>query len=276
MKRILTIQDYSARGRCSLTVALPILSACQIECVGLPTAVLSNHTAFNSFTYHDLTSERTKSVDNWRGYNHHFDRIYTGYLGNGQIPVVLKIIGKLKEKDTRIVVDPAFGEGGKLYKGFDYSHVQERKELVRQADIRTPNLTEACFLSGLDYSSMNRDHYASLGKSLASLSGKDAILTGIKEKNQVGALIFSGGKEDSYFTDCLPKSFHGGGDTFASALCGCLLNGLSLKKSVQISHDFTHRARMDSIQDGVDGRLYGLEFEKELSYLWSKIEGAEK
>ncbi len=272
MKRILTIQDYSCRGRCSLTVALPILSACQVETIGLPTAVLSNHTAFDSFTYHDLTVERLKSVENWKPYNHHFDRIYTGYLGTGQIPVVRKIIEELKEKDTKVVVDPAFGESGKLYPGFDLSHVEARKKLCGKADLLVPNLTEACFLTGSEYrKDFFEDDYISLGKKLTSLNQKDALLTGIKRKDRVGALIFQNGEVDRYFTKAVKASFHGGGDTFASALCGCLLQGLTRKEAVKVSHDFTHRARLDSINDQIDPQLYGLEFEKELFYLIKKI-----
>lgn len=272
MKRILTIQDYSARGRCSLTVALPILSACEIETIGLPTAVLSNHTAFASFTYHDLTSERLKSVENWKNYNHHFDRIYTGYLGNGQIPIVRKIRDELKEKDTKIVVDPAFGEKGKLYSGFDSNHVLARKELAKKADLLLPNLTEACFLIGKDYQSdFSMEDYKQILMQLKELNHKNAILTGIHRQDEVGALWNQGGQIDTYFTKAVPASFHGGGDTFASSLCGCLLNGLSRKDAVKVSHDFTHRARLDSLKDKADPLLYGLEFEKELSYLHHQI-----
>lgn len=272
MKRILTIQDYSARGRCSLTVALPILSACGVECVGLPTAVLSNHTAFSSFTYHDLTDERLKSVDNWMAYNHHFDRIYTGYLGNGQIPVVTEIIRRLKAKETSVVVDPAFGEGGKLYPGFDIGHVKARKDLASKADLILPNLTEACYRLGIEY----RNDYSlaeleSIAGKLTAINGKNAILTGIRTGDKVGALIVEGGHLSRYLTKSLPSSFHGGGDTFASALCGCLLQQIDLENAVKISHNFTHRARQDSLDDGIDGKLYGLEFEKELPYLWKQI-----
>mgnify|MGYP002523353367 CR=1 FL=1 len=272
MKRILTIQDYSARGRCSLTVALPILSACEVETIGLPTAVLSNHTAFSSFTYHDLSSERFKSVENWKNYNHHFDRIYTGYLGNGQVPIVLKIIRELKEEDTLIVVDPAFGEKGKLYSGFQQDHVLARRELAMQADLLLPNLTEACFLTGKEYhEGFSQEELRELLLGIVQLNQKDAVLTGIRSKEKVGALWIKGKQQGSYFTTAVDAMFHGGGDTFASSLCGCLLNGLSRKEAVKVSHDFTHRARLDSLKDHIDPLLYGLEFEKELSYLHNRI-----
>ena len=170
------------------------------------------------------------------------------------------------------MVDPAFGEKGKLYSGFDSNHVLARKELAKKADLLLPNLTEACFLIGKDYQSdFSMEDYKQILMQLKELNHKNAILTGIHRQDEVGALWNQGGQIDTYFTKAVPASFHGGGDTFASSLCGCLLNGLSRKDAVKVSHDFTHRARMDSLKDKTDPLLYGLEFEKELSYLHNQI-----
>lgn len=281
-KRCLTIQDYSCLGRCSMTVALPILSASGTEAVGIPTAVLSNHTAYASWTYHDLTDEMLLTVEKWRPYHPHFDCLYTGYLGDGQAAIVKKIIEKACSSDTLIVVDPAFGDNGKIYPGFTQDHVFEIKDLIAQADVILPNVTEAYALLGKEFTgdAISTEEILPVVKALAALGPKQVVLTGIirKEDGAVGEAIYDDGKESLtyYYTPCYPGRYHGAGDCFASALVGALLQGVPFAKAVQIAHDFVHRSIASDLRDNIDGILYGLEFEENIPSYIKDIEEAKK
>ena len=141
MKKVLTFQDYSCLGRCSLTVALPTISACGVECVGIPTSVFSNHTAFPSWIQRDLTGEIEAMIHKVEEYSPSFDMVYTGYLTTDQIHAVLPLIREFKKRGSLIFVDPAMADGGRLYAGFKEGHVEAMKELVKEADVLKPNLT---------------------------------------------------------------------------------------------------------------------------------------
>ena len=280
-KRCLTIQDYSCMGRCSLTVALPILSACGIETIGLPTAILSNHTAFSSWTYVDLTAEMEKSIDKWKDYDHHFDSFYTGYLGTDQIPVVIDIIKKLKTKDSFVMIDPAFGDGGKMYPGFDEKkHIEKMKGLLSLADITCPNLTEACLLADEEYKGegpLDDAFLEGLARKIAALGPKQVLLTGtVFNDNRIGCICYDKEKDTfhRYETECYPGRYHGAGDSYCSAFVGCMLNGLSIDDCIKISHDFVHQSMKYDIDNHIDGLLYGLQFEKALPNLIKEIEDA--
>ncbi len=280
-KRCLTIQDYSCMGRCSLTVALPILSACGVETIGLPTAVLSNHTAFSSWTYVDLTKEMEKSVEKWMDYDHHFDSIYTGYLGTEQIPIVKNLIMKLKTEDTFVMIDPAFGDAGKMYPGFDEKeHVKNMRDLLSVSDITCPNLTEACFLAGEEYKGegpLDDEYLKSIAKKLSLLGPKKVLLTGtVFDGNHIGCILYDKEKDTftRYETECYPGRYHGAGDSYCSAFVGCMLNGLSMEDCIRISHNFVHQSMKYDIDNHIDGLLYGLQFEKALPELIHEIEKA--
>lgn len=280
-KRCLTIQDYSCMGRCSLTVALPILSACGIETIGLPTAILSNHTAFSSWTYVDLTAEMEKSIDKWKDYDHHFDSFYIGYLGTDQIPVVIDIIKKLKTKDSSVMIDPAFGDGGKMYPGFDEKkHIEKMKGLLSLADITCPNLTEACLLADEEYKGegpLDDAFLEGLARKIAALGPKQVLLTGtVFNDNRIGCICYDKEKDTfhRYETECYPGRYHGAGDSYCSAFVGCMLNGLSIDDCIRISHDFVHQSMKYDIDNHIDGLLYGLQFEKALPNLIKEIEDA--
>ncbi len=273
MKRCLTIQDYSCLGRCSLTVALPILSSLGVETVGLPTAVLSNHTAFEKFTYVDLTSHMLENVRMWDQANISFDCVYTGYLGQGQAEIVQKIIAKYKKKETLVFVDPAFGDNGKLYAGFSESHVDEMRELLKCASIIVPNKTEACCLLKIPYQGEETtvEEARKMTKALSQMGPEKVVVTGVLfGEDQAGCAIYDAKTEklSFYSTENLPGKYHGAGDSFASAMIGCLLNGLDLEQSVKIAHDFVHKCMQENIRNGVDGILYGLCFEGELHFLY--------
>ena len=273
-KRILTIQDYSCLGRCSLTVAQPTISACGIECVGIPTAILSNHTQFESWTFVDLTDELEKTVKKWEKYNHSFDCIYTGYLSTSQIPIVKGIINKLKDDNTLIFIDPAMADNGKLYTGFTPEHVTKMKELFNGADFVKPNVTEACLLTDTMYDPKSRDinYYYELANKLLKLGAKNVILTGPRISDDKIAVVISNkdGNRVMEF-NYLDVSFHGTGDLFSSCLCSLLTLGFNIDRAITLAHYYVVNAIKATIDDGLDGLLYGPEFEKAIPILLEEI-----
>ena len=276
MKRILTIQDISCVGKCSLTVALPIISAFGVETAVLPTAVLSAHTAFNGFTFHDLTNEMLPSAKHWKEQNIGFDALYTGYLGSfEQLEIVSQIFNDFKTENNFILIDPVMGDHGKLYAGFNQEFALSMAKLCTHADIIVPNLTEACFMLNEPYVGDDYDEkfVKRMLKSLTSLGSKKAVLTGISlDKVHLGVYGYDSEKDEyfSYYRERLPESFHGTGDVFASALCGALTVNKSLEKALKIAVDFT----VESINKTIDStykNCYGVEFERALPNLIKSI-----
>ena len=269
MKRILTIQDVSCVGKCSLTVALPIISAFGIEASILPTATLSTHTAFKNFTFHDLTSDIYPICQHWKQQNITFDGIYTGYLGSAeQIDLVLDIFrdfgdGKLK------FVDPAMGDNGKLYTGFDSAFALKMAKLCAAADIIVPNLTEACFMLGKPYvqKGYSKEYIEDMLKELTCLGCRCAVITGVDfDDGKLGLYGYDkeSGEFFSDFNDKIAQSFHGTGDIFASVAFSSLTNGNSLPHSCAVAADFV----CDSINATINDERpiwYGVHFEKVLS-----------
>lgn len=273
-KRCLTIQDYSCLGRCSLTVALPVLSAAGIEVCGIPTAVLSNHTAgFKSWTYADLTSYIKPTVEHWRNYKHHFDAIYTGYLATEQVPLVLDVINELQTENTKIIVDPAFADNGKLYPAFKQNHVLAMRTLMSKSDVILPNLTEAYYLADMPYNSNYEEKdIQKLLLKLASLGPQSVVISGISFKEgTIGCYSYDGEEKkfDFYQTSAYEGVYHGTGDLFASAFISSLLNGTSFKKAIRIAHNVVHLSIAKTLEEGTPEIYYGVEFEKALPYLIS-------
>lgn len=241
-KKVLSIQDISCFGQCSLTVALPIISACGIETVILPSAILSTHTAgFKGFTFHDLTEEIPSIEKHWEKENISFDTIYTGYLGNiKQIEYVKDIMKNLLKPKGLKIVDPVFGEGGKLYSIFDMNYVKEMKKLINIADIIIPNVTEACFLSGMEYKEKYDESYI---KSLINEIKKEnekvvVILSGVSYREGYTGVVVYDDKYFYYEHKKVDKGCHGTGDVFASAFTGALMNNKSLIDSAKIAADY--------------------------------------
>lgn len=264
-KRILTIQDYSCLGRCSLTVALPTISACGIECVGVPTAILSNHTQFKEWTFKDLSEEILPIVDKWAKEDRHFDTVYTGYLAKGQIEIVKEVMKRLPE-GTPLFVDPAMADFGKLYSGFDSQHVEDMKKLVAMADIVKPNLTEACFLSGLpypDHAVLTQEEAKNICERIIHVGAKKVILSGIKFKeDEIGVCHLDQEGNFSYFQKPLKKgNYHGTGDLFSSAFISATVLGYPLLKASEIAHEYISSSIEKTIENGTDGLRYGVDFE---------------
>jgi pyridoxine kinase len=269
MKRILTVQDISCVGKCSLTVALPIISSFGIEAAILPTAVLSTHTAFNSFTFHDLTDEISPICKVWKDESIEFDGIYTGYLGSKrQIDLVLDIFRDFGEGKLKFV-DPAMGDNGVLYKGFDSDFAHEMAKLCTAADIIVPNLTEACFMLDKPYiaSGYDEDYIKDILVSLTGLGCKKALLTGVGfTPDKLGCYGYDSESGEFFcdYNDKKPQSFHGTGDVFASVCFASIVNGKSLAEASAIAADFV----CDSIDAAINDEKpiwYGVNFEKILN-----------
>ncbi len=241
-KRILTIQDISCVGQCSLTVALPILSACGLETAVLPSAVLSTHTGgFKGYTFRDLTEDMPKIEEHWKQENIRFDAFYSGYLGSSrQIDYVKHIFSGLGNEGSLKIVDPAMADNGKLYAGFDEAFVEVMKELCKTADYLLPNITESCLLTGIAYQESYDEAYVErLLDALSKICKGTVVLTGVGyEPEKTGVVIYKDGKQEYYCHDRISKGCHGTGDIFASSFTGAMLHGLTPYEAARIAADY--------------------------------------
>lgn len=274
-KRILTIQDISCVGQCSLTVALPILSACGFETCILPSAVLSTHTGgFTGYTFRDLTEDIPGIQTHWEKEKIIFDAIYTGYLGSTkQIDYVENILNLLRKEDGISIVDPAMADNGKLYPGFDSAFVDRMKELVAKADYVLPNITEACLLTNTDYQSEYDENFIDeILNRVVSLGAKTVVLTGVSYKQErTGVVVFEGNKKKYYEHRKIEKGCHGTGDVFASAFAGVLLSGKDPLTAASLAADYTVRCIENTIGD--KDHWYGVKFEPMLPWLIDVVQG---
>ena len=279
MKRVLTIQDISCVGRCSLTVALPILSVMGVEACPLPTALLSTHTAFAHFTFKDLTDEMVPIDEVWEKEGLVFDVMESGYLGSiRQIEIVRRIGQRLRKSSHRKtgflqIVDPAMADHGKLYTGFTPEFVVAMADLCKDADLILPNLTEACLMTGMEYRPDGDEGYWSeVANALGDMGCRGVILTGYSpDKAHIGAYslqVLDGGRRivNTYANTRLADSFHGTGDIFASVVTGAMARGLELETAVRLAVDFTLEC-MQWTQKDPGRRTYGVNFEQALPML---------
>lgn len=260
-KRILTVQDISCVGQCSLTVALPIISACGVECAVLPSAVLSTHTAgFKGFTFRDLTSDMPGIADHWMREGIKFDAVYTGYLGSAeQISHVIRIFEDLT--DGFRIVDPAMADGGKLYPAFDSDFVEEMKKLTSRADVVLPNITEAAFLTNSEYKEKYDPSYITeLIDKLRAQGAKTVVLTGVGYDDETtGVAVFENGAEKYYRHEKMANGCHGTGDVFASAFTGAYVRGANAYEAAKIAADYTLGCIKYTAGD--KAHWYGVKFE---------------
>ena len=275
MKRIVSIQDISCLGKCSLTVALPIISAMGVECSIVPTAVLSTHTMFQNFTCKDLTDQIGPIADHWKSENIHFDAIYTGYLASKeQIGDICAFFDAFKTKDNLIVVDPVMADNGKLYPAFGPEFPSEMAKVCAKADLIVPNLTEASLLTGLPYRTEYDEGYIrEMLQALAKLGPRYVALTGVSfEQGRLGVMYYDREKDEygSYFAEHLPASFHGTGDVFASACVGGLMRGLSLGEALALAADYTVECIRLTLASP-EAKWYGVEFESAIPYLVKRL-----
>lgn len=269
-KRILTVQDISCVGQCSLTVALPILSACGLETAILPSAVLSTHTGgFTGYTFCDLTEEMPKILAHWKKESLSFAAMYTGYLGSShQIDYVTAIADSVLVPGAPLIVDPAMADNGKLYPGFDAAFVEAMKKLVSRSDIVLPNITEACFLTGTEYREQYDEAYISLlFERLAALGVSKIVLTGVSySPDSTGVAVYDNGKYSYYSHIRYASGCHGTGDVYASAFTGALLSGKPLFEAAKLAADYTLLC-IERTQEDPNNHWYGAEFEKALPEL---------
>jgi pyridoxine kinase len=275
MKRIVTIQDISCVGKCSLTVALPIISAMGVETAIIPTAVLSTHTMFQNFTFHDLTEEILPITNHWLQESLDFDAVYTGYLGSfEQIDIMAEVFDKLKTESNLIFVDPVMADNGKLYPAFDEAFAKKMATLCGKADIIVPNITEACFMTDTEYKENYDEAYVKdLLTKLAALGAKITVLTGVSfEEGKTGVMGYEKetGEYFYYAHDKLTKSYHGTGDIFASTCVGAMMRGKSWKDALVLAANYTAECIRLTMEDP-EGRCYGVNFEQAIPFLLKQI-----
>ena len=272
-KKILTIQDISCVGQCSLTVALPILSACGLETCILPSAVLSTHTAgFSGFTFRDLTDDMPEIQAHWKKENIKFKAIYTGYLGSvKQVGYVQDILNTMGTDDCIRIVDPAMADNGKLYSIFNDEYVEAMRGLCASADILIPNITEACFLAGVEYRETYDEGYVKeLLDKLSRLGAKTIVLTGVGYAlTKTGVIVYENGSIRYYEHDKISKGCHGTGDIYASAFTGALMNGKDIFEAARIAADYTVKCIINTQGDA--DHWYGAKFETALRDLMDML-----
>ena len=270
-KRVLTIQDISCVGQCSITVALPILSACGQECCILPTAVLSTHTGgFGKPEVVHLTSGADGMWRHWKAQGIAFDAVLVGYLGSVEaIDLTKRILGELLAPEAVVVIDPAMADHGKLYSGFDAAYVEAMKGLCRCADILMPNLTEAALLTGIEYREIiDLDYVNTL---IRELNNDCVVLTGVGyDPDTTGVLVKNGDMVTHYLQRKVGGSCHGTGDIFAACFTGALMRGKNMAKAVEIAADFTALAIENTINE--PAHWYGVKFETAIPDLIRMLE----
>lgn len=269
-KRAAAIHDISCFGKCSLTVALPILSAAGIETAVIPTAVLSTHTGgFANFTYRDLTVDMRLIMEHWKSLALCFDAVYSGYLGSfKQVAIVRDFIEMFRTEQTLVLVDPAMADGGTLYQTFEPPFVEEMKGLCAHADLVVPNMTEAAMMTGETYHDgpYEKPYIERLLRGLLSLGAQQAVLTGVWfDEKQYGAACLSRGDNAPHyiFSPRVDGFYHGTGDIFASALLAARMNDRSLEDSARIAVDLTCGSILRTRAAGTELR-YGVNFEEGL------------
>lgn len=264
--RILTIQDISCLGQCSMTVALPILSACGQETCIIPSAVLSTHTGGFSFpTIRDLSKDIPAIGAHWQKEKVDFDAIYTGYLGTTeQIRDVAAIFDTMLRPGGKIIVDPAMADHGKLYTGFDMEYARAMGELCKKADVILPNLTESCLLTGCEYRETYDESYiAQVLEKLHGMGMKQVVLTGVSYRPEETGVVLSDGTRTYYYRHSkLARSYHGTGDIYASVFVGSWIGGKSLEEAIRIAADYACECIKATIDD--PNHWYGTKFESVL------------
>lgn len=272
-KRLVTIQDLSCIGRCSLAVAMSIVPAMGVETAVLPTAILSTHTAFDSFTFLDFTPEAEKIMAEWKKLGMEFDAVYIGYLGSVQlIELTKRFLAMFCKPETKVILDPAFGDHGMLYTGFDMDYVEGIRSLCREADVILPNVTEACMLLGIPFAEDEAMTETLRRRSSALLEGrlKDVLITSCRfDAGHIG-LLCTGEADFAYPHERLSLACHGSGDVFASVFAGLATLGWQLQPAARLAADFTCDCIRHSMQCS-DHRWYGVDYEAMIPQLIRKL-----
>lgn len=265
-KKVLTIQDYSSFGQCSISVALPIISAMGIETVAIPIALLSTHTSgFKGYTYVDLSGNLSPAAKHIKSQGLDFGYIYLGYLGKSSIALSCGEIARLFP-NAKLIVDPAIAEDGKLYSSLDKDMIENMLDLCRKSYLALPNLSEACFMADEDYSRIkDKNDLLKLSEKLNSKGVERFVITGVRINDKMSLAYCDGISTHILDTQAVEGSFHGSGDVFASSLVGALANDLPLEKSIELAIEYTLQTIKLTSKD--KAHWYGLKFEKTIPYL---------
>lgn len=277
LKRMAAIHDLSGLGKCSLTAALPIVSASGVECCCIPTALLSTHTGgFTDWTFRDLSSDMVPIARHWKSMGMHFDAVYSGYLASPeQGELLMECIDLLSDAQTLVIVDPAMADNGSYYANLGPEMTECFRKIIGRADVITPNITEACFLTGVEYRSAPHDdaYILRLLDGLSALGPGSVVITGIcSDSGEVGIVGRSAadGKISKLMSPARKGTFHGSGDVFASALSALLVRGFDFLQALQLAEGFV----ADSVvrtEERCGGGNYGLDFESALPQYIAKI-----
>lgn len=268
MKRVLSIQDLSCVGKCSLTVALPVLSAMGCQCSVLPTAVFSTHTAFPSPHKHSLTQEILPICRHWQTIGAEFDAITVGYLADGsQVQAVEEVLDAFP---ALTVIDPVMGDHSKLYSGLDETHIAAVRSLCRRGQVILPNVTEASLLTGIPYAPHGDEaYYRSLLDKLMELGAPSAVITGASFRDGMTGIV-GYCPEEGYFSfqrQLLPKSHHGTGDLFAASFTGAVVSGKTVPQAALLAARFVEQVILST----PESTPFGVSFEGVLPWLWQEL-----
>lgn len=270
--RIAAIHDLSCFGRCSLTIALPVLSAMGCQCCPLPTALLSAHTGFPGNTFLDLTAEMGRIADHWTAMDLQFDAIYSGFLGSAdQVDTVARFFDTFKKSDTAVIVDPVMGDHGTAYRTCTPELCRGMRVLAENSDVITPNLTEAALLLDRPYEEIQRIDAYEVVRRLSVGGRRSVVLTGYSsEPGQTGVLCFDrdSGESKAVQTPREPQDFSGTGDLFASVLAGGVARGVPLFQAAQAAADFVRDCIARTLAEGLTEQD-GVDFEPLLGQLTS-------
>ena len=271
MNRIAVMQDLSCLGKCSLTVILPVISAMGVECAVLPTAVLSTHTALPGPVVSDLSGFAEKAMDHWNTLDARFGGILTGYLADPeQARLAENLIGLFAGEGTKVIVDPAMGDHGKLYSGLSEEMVPAMLSLCRRADLCLPNLTEGALMAGIPWEDRaDIDYCRVIARGLVALGCEAVMLTGAEpEPGKVGYYYYNGKQERFDAAARLPRNCHGTGDLFAGVVAGAMLRGLTPGQGGSLAMELICRSIAAT---GEDSR-WGVSFEGSLGWLAGETE----
>jgi pyridoxine kinase len=272
LKRVAAIHDLSGFGRCSLTAAMPVLSVMGLQCCPLPTAVLSNHTGYEDFTYLDLTGQMPGFIDRWQQLGLEFDTIYSGFLGGeDQIDIVIDFIKRFKRPGTLVAVDPVMGDNGVKYPTFSDDMCARMKRLVKSADIVFPNMTEALLLTDRDtgINKLCEKDIDAIAREISAGGPQKIIITGVVNDGRVTNYVYDFINDKRFEASARynHQFYSGTGDIFASVVCGCLTRGGALETAAETAARFIEKAVAFTCGVGTDTRE-GIIFEPFLKELW--------
>lgn len=250
-KKIAVINDFSGFGRCSIAASLPIISAMKIQCCPLPTAIFSNHTGFDSFFYTDYTEHMNSYMDEWKKLDLRFSGILTGFLGSPeQVGIVKRFLELFKTEENITVIDPVMGDYGKLYPTYSPLLAEQMSSLVQYSDILTPNLTEACILTGIEYKAdMGETELAEICKKLCEMGPKKIVISGLERGENLENFIYEEGKEPQVILEHKVGPFRSGtGDVFSTIIAADAVNGVEFVESVRHASSFVAKVLRKTIE----------------------------